>query len=787
LSKIGWPSVRPPPVDSRVKKLNCRTVRNASRLASHSVPKSQGSVKRSWPNCRMPDDLELEAQALAVAEEVVLLDLPREDEALDGAEAGPDLEGARGPLAHLDGDHDPVGLTPFLLGDLDPLEVPEGLDAPLALLRLRLAVELALDELDLAADHRVAGLGVAPDLDPFDEDRRATPDHDGDVDDPPLHVEVRLWLDLHLGVALVAVAPGDPDEALGDLRAVEPVAGLQGEPLPEAASPAEGLDLLVVAVELAHRQAADAKARPLLEGHRDVDVGPVRRQLDARRAHPHRQVALVEVVGGEAGGVLLEGLAVEAVVVGDEAEEARRPGLHDPGEIVRRDVPVAHEADPSDGDPLALVDGEDDADLVVVHAVEAVVDAGEEEALIGVLVADRSELTLERPDPEDAALLEVDLLREVRVLDLVVALEDDAPDGRPLAQVEAQVDALAALDRLDADVVEEAGVPERPGVPGHQAAPAHLPRPEANGGQDVVVGHPSVAVDADAPDAAAVAKGRGLHGGHRLGRVGGGLVGLPVLFLRVPVVALEVVALEVGALVGRGLRVLLVPVVALETLDVVPAVLSDRRRGHQQGEEEGEEALHVATGSGDRSGRGRDSGGADPGQGRPHSPSSLAETGAFDGMTAPRSSASTRPSRIITRRGMRPARSRLWVTMRKVVPFSALRSTNRRWMDSPVALSRLPVGSSARTILGFITRARARATRCCSPPDSSPGRWSRRCPRPTISSSSLASFSSGAPRRPWIIPGIITFSTAVNSGRRWWNWNTKPMLRFRNSARRPAE
>ena len=37
--------------------------------------------------------------------------------------------------------------------------------------------------------------------------------------------------------------------------------------------------------------------------------------------------------------------------------------------------------------------------------------------------------------------------------------------------------------------------------------------------------------------------------------------------------------------------------------------------------------------------------------------------------------------------------------------------------------SRLPVGSSARIIPGSVTRARAMATRCCWPPDSSPGLW----------------------------------------------------------------
>ena len=43
-------------------------------------------------------------------------------------------------------------------------------------------------------------------------------------------------------------------------------------------------------------------------------------------------------------------------------------------------------------------------------------------------------------------------------------------------------------------------------------------------------------------------------------------------------------------------------------------------------------------------------------------------------------------------------------------------------ISSRVSSSRLPVGSSARTTFGFFTSARAIATRCCCPPDISPGR-----------------------------------------------------------------
>ncbi len=47
--------------------------------------------------------------------------------------------------------------------------------------------------------------------------------------------------------------------------------------------------------------------------------------------------------------------------------------------------------------------------------------------------------------------------------------------------------------------------------------------------------------------------------------------------------------------------------------------------------------------------------------------------------------------------------------------------------------SRLPVGSSANTTAGRVMSARATATRCCWPPESSEGRWVRRSLSPTVS------------------------------------------------------
>src|SRR6185436_14788268 len=108
---------------------------------------------------------------------------------------------------------------------------------------------------------------------------------------------------------------------------------------------------------------------------------------------------------------------------------------------------------------------------------------------------------------------------------------------------------------------------------------------------------------------------------------------------------------------------------------------------------------------------------------------------------AARSSAARRGLSTVTSRRMRPSRTSMircaycatsgsWVTITIVMPW-ALSSWNRLITSMVVRESRLPVGSSARISAGSVTSARAMATRCCCPPESSLGWWSRRSARPT--------------------------------------------------------
>jgi len=112
------------------------------------------------------------------------------------------------------------------------------------------------------------------------------------------------------------------------------------------------------------------------------------------------------------------------------------------------------------------------------------------------------------------------------------------------------------------------------------------------------------------------------------------------------------------------------------------------------------------------------------------------------------------------------ARVLSWVTIRRLVLDSLAVESSMSKTSRAVLGSRLPVGSSARIRAGLLATARAMATRCCSPPESSEGRWSRRFDSlrdfRIFLAFSMASFSGVL----WMIWGMMMFSRAVNSGRR---------------------
>src|ERR1019366_2305562 len=146
------------------------------------------------------------------------------------------------------------------------------------------------------------------------------------------------------------------------------------------------------------------------------------------------------------------------------------------------------------------------------------------------------------------------------------------------------------------------------------------------------------------------------------------------------------------------------------------------------------------------------------------------------------SSDRTCPSFTTTTRDANSATSGSCVTRMIVIPW--LPSSWKSAITSRlVRESRLPVGSSARMTRGFVTSARAMATRCCWPPES----WLGMCPlrdaSPTCPRDSVARALRSLARTPWYMSGSSTFSRAFVRARRLKFWNTKPSVWLRTSAR----
>ena len=136
-------------------------------------------------------------------------------------------------------------------------------------------------------------------------------------------------------------------------------------------------------------------------------------------------------------------------------------------------------------------------------------------------------------------------------------------------------------------------------------------------------------------------------------------------------------------------------------------------------------------------------------------------------------------------------RLRIWSTMpascvaiTTVVPVRLIRSSSFM-MPTEVFGSRLPVGSSAIRIIGRLTNARAIATRCCSPPDSSSGIRSPLPSRPTSSSVSGTTLLMCARGLPITCSAKATFSATVLFGSSRKSWKTVPIWR-RSAGHLPA-
>ena len=132
---------------------------------------------------------------------------------------------------------------------------------------------------------------------------------------------------------------------------------------------------------------------------------------------------------------------------------------------------------------------------------------------------------------------------------------------------------------------------------------------------------------------------------------------------------------------------------------------------------------------------------------------------------------------VITTSESRTASEMLWVTKRTVFRARSQIRSSSKPIRSRVMASRAPNGSSIRRILGSNDSARAIDTRCCMPPDSSPGREASKPLSPTSSRFWRAVASRSLRGTPCTSSMIAAFSRAVRHGKSTGVWKTKPKLR----------
>ena len=181
-------------------------------------------------------------------------------------------------------------------------------------------------------------------------------------------------------------------------------------------------------------------------------------------------------------------------------------------------VVVAEDVDRTDLGEVALVNLEHHIDAVLVELDDLRFDAGREASLPAIELKDPVDIGADRRAGEDLARRELDLRRDLVVLEALVALQDDAVDDRVFADVDHQV---AGVGAGDGDVGEQLGrvevlqrLIERDGGVG-------LARRQVRISANRFRLEPLVALDRDRPDGRARPGPRGGRGGAAERRGGG--------------------------------------------------------------------------------------------------------------------------------------------------------------------------------------------------------------------------------------------------------------------------
>src|SRR5215207_681070 len=405
--------------------------------------------KAELDGLRIARPVHARVELLALAHEVPLGDRESENELLEARITGRKLQFPGRLFFDVDAQDDAVRRRALALLDLQVLlEESKRLEAILRTLHLQRVEGIALVDTELAADHLVAGRCVALNIDPFDIVPRRFIDAEADVHFPLLGTAIVSRVDVGERVAEVSGFRAQPGDGVFDGLGVKPVAGLKLDRL---------LDLLgrQVAKGAFGLDSAELVAGTFFDDVGDHEVAPVRRQLRKRGNDTEVCITLRQVKGAEFLLVGRQSIRVVAVVRLEEAEHAA--GLaseHLLAKLLVTERLVADDVDAADLGLVALVDLEHEVDAVLLEVDHLRLDLSGEAALALVKLDDPLDVGPDLRPSEDFAGLELDLGKDLVVLDALVALKDDPVDDRVFLHSDDDVPGLGARDH---DVREKLG------------------------------------------------------------------------------------------------------------------------------------------------------------------------------------------------------------------------------------------------------------------------------------------------------------------------------------------
>ncbi len=200
---------------------------------------------------------------------------------------------------------------------------------------------------------------------------------------------------------------------------------------------------------------SEVVARTLFDDVGDHEITPIGSELGKRRDDAEVGITLRQVKSAQLLLVRCQPVRVIGVVRLQEAEDsASLARVHFLAQPSVGEMRIAEDVDRADLGEVALVDLEHHVDAVLVELNDLGIDARGESSLPPVKLEDPVDIGANCAPGEDLARSELDLRRDLVVLEALVALEDDAVDDRVFADIDDQV---AGIGAGDGDVGEELG------------------------------------------------------------------------------------------------------------------------------------------------------------------------------------------------------------------------------------------------------------------------------------------------------------------------------------------